>query len=63
MGDVTFPEGVQILIPIYELHHDAKYWEEPEKFDPDRYIQYHSVPQILPPPTPALSCALASGDA
>ncbi len=36
IGDIMFPKGVQIMIPIYELHHDSKYWEEPEKFNPDR---------------------------
>ena len=38
IGDITIPKGAQIIIPIYELHHDSKYWEEPEKFNPDRYI-------------------------
>ena len=36
VGDITIPKGAQIIIPIYELHHDPKYWEEPEKFNPDR---------------------------
>ncbi len=38
IGDITFPKGVLITIPIYELHHDYQYWVEPEKFNPDRYM-------------------------
>ena len=37
IGGVTFPKGAQVVFPIKELHQDSKYWEEPEKFNPDRY--------------------------
>ena len=49
IGDITIPKGFQITVPIYELHHDSKYWDEPEKFNPDRYndyctrINYHTL--------------------
>ena len=36
IGEVTIPKGTQVIFPIYELHHDPKYWEDPEKFNPDR---------------------------
>ncbi|XP_011869801.1 PREDICTED: probable cytochrome P450 6a13 [Vollenhovia emeryi] len=29
--------GTPILIPIYGLHHDPRYWEDPKVFDPDRF--------------------------
>lgn len=27
-----------ILIPIYTLHHDERFWPEPERFDPERFM-------------------------
>lgn len=40
----TIPKGTQIILPFNALHHDPKYWREPEKFDPDRWvsIQYYT---------------------
>lgn len=32
-----FEKGVPIWIPIYGLHHDPKYYPDPEKFDPERF--------------------------
>lgn len=32
-----FENGVSFWIPIYGLHHDPKYYPEPEKFDPERF--------------------------
>lgn len=34
---VTMKPGQHIWIPIYGLHMDAKYFPDPEKFDPERY--------------------------
>lgn len=32
------PKGSSILINIQAVHLDAKYWPEPMKFDPDRFL-------------------------
>jgi cytochrome P450 len=32
------PRGSTILIPVYTLHHDQRFWPEPEVFDPERFL-------------------------
>ncbi|KAL3842945.1 hypothetical protein ACJMK2_020918 [Sinanodonta woodiana] len=34
---VTIPKGLDVSIPIQCLHYDTKYWENPHKFNPDRF--------------------------
>ncbi|CAH1100870.1 unnamed protein product [Psylliodes chrysocephalus] len=34
----TLPKGSNIIIPIYDLHRNPVVWENPEKFDPDRFL-------------------------
>ena len=36
VNGVTIPKGAAIVVPISLLHHSPLYWEEPDKFDPDR---------------------------
>lgn len=28
-----------VILPVYGLHHDSKYYEEPEKFKPERFFK------------------------
>ncbi|XP_011500529.1 PREDICTED: cytochrome P450 4C1-like [Ceratosolen solmsi marchali] len=32
------PKGTWISIQIYQLHHDPEVWEDPETFNPDRFL-------------------------
>jgi cytochrome P450 len=32
------PKGSSILIPIHALHHDPRFWPDPERFDPTRFV-------------------------
>ena len=43
----TIPKGTQIILPFIALHHDPKYWKEPEKFDPDRWVYICIIILIL----------------
>ncbi|XP_048767814.2 cytochrome P450 3A14-like [Ostrea edulis] len=35
----TIPPNTPISIPIYAFHQSPKYWEEPEVFNPDRFLE------------------------
>lgn len=36
---ITFPPDTQFMIPIHAIHHSERYWEQPEKFMPERFMQ------------------------
>ena len=35
--DVVLEKGMPTVIPVYALHHDPKYYPEPDRFDPERF--------------------------
>ncbi|XP_044740005.1 probable cytochrome P450 313a4 [Chrysoperla carnea] len=37
IGNYTIPKGTNILIPIFTIHRNPEYWENPLKFDPERF--------------------------
>ena len=37
LNGIHIPAGTEILIPLYALHHDPDAWQDPEKFDPERF--------------------------
>ena len=37
VNGIPVPKGMEIIIPFYALHHDPDAWENPEKFDPERF--------------------------
>ncbi|KAK9760756.1 RNA polymerase C-22 sterol desaturase [Basidiobolus ranarum] len=38
LGQMPIPKGSLVTLNIYALHRDEKYWENPTKLDPDRWL-------------------------
>jgi len=36
-GDLDIPRGSTVVVFTYGVHHSARYWENPESFDPERF--------------------------
>ena len=36
-GDLVIPRGSTVVVFVYGAHHSARYWEDPESFDPERF--------------------------
>lgn len=36
--NITIDPGTSIIIPVYALHNDPKYYPEPERFLPERFL-------------------------
>lgn len=36
---IQLDKGTAVLVPVYAIHHDEKYYNDPEKFDPDRFTK------------------------
>lgn len=38
IGGISFPESALIVIPIYAVHRHKALWDDPDAFDPDRFL-------------------------
>jgi cytochrome P450 family 6 len=45
--DLVIEAGSMIMIPAIGLHLDERFWDEPEKFDPERFNE-ENVKKIVP---------------
>ncbi|CAG2171134.1 unnamed protein product, partial [Oppiella nova] len=41
--DIVIPKGVDIRVPTVQLHRDPEYWSEPNRFDPNRFMDKKTV--------------------
>ncbi|KAJ2943997.1 hypothetical protein O0L34_g8322 [Tuta absoluta] len=47
VGNIKIPKGTKIQIPLFEIHHDSKYFPDPEVFDPERFSEGNKINDIL----------------
>ncbi|XP_060528315.1 uncharacterized protein LOC132703207 [Cylas formicarius] len=43
LGSKVIPKGCNVILPIYLIHRNEKYWSDPLKFDPDRFSPQNAV--------------------
>jgi cytochrome P450 len=43
LGEFDVPAGTLVCVSPYILHRDERYWEHPERFDPDRFSEERSA--------------------
>ena len=39
LGEYVIPKGTIVLLPIYTLHHDPRWFEDPDAFRPERFAE------------------------
>lgn len=45
--NLVVPAGTVVMVPVYSLHNDERFWKNPDKFDPERFNEMN-VKKIVP---------------
>ncbi|CAH2005965.1 unnamed protein product [Acanthoscelides obtectus] len=54
---LTLPDTMSVVCALYALHHNPKYFSDPEKFDPERFVKDEILPHThLPFSTGPRNC-------
>jgi cytochrome P450 len=48
VGGYKWPKGTQYIINIHGMNHCEKYWDEPRKFNPDRWLNDTKNLKLMP---------------
>jgi enediyne biosynthesis protein E7 len=43
LGGYDIPAGANVLLPLYLLHRDGRFWKDPERFWPERFAPEHEA--------------------
>ena len=38
-GEYEIPEGTLVMPNLWAVHHDTRFWAEPETFNPDQFLE------------------------
>jgi cytochrome P450 len=44
-GDLAIPRGSMVIVFVYGAHHAQRYWDDPERFDSERFTKTHEKQQ------------------
>jgi cytochrome P450 len=46
--NIKFKKGIIVIVSAYFLHHNKKYWDKPEEFNPKRFLAHYNKKAFVP---------------